>query len=77
MPALNLTMMQSIARSKFQSAVLPAGASRDDYFAYLDAVCLALEQAFEVWRSSASLAASSSTARSRPAADSQARSWKG
>jgi hypothetical protein len=55
MPALNLTMMRSTARSRFQSAVLLAGANRNDYFDYLDAVCLALAQAFEVWRSSASL----------------------
>jgi hypothetical protein len=55
MPALNLTMMRSIARSKFQSAVLLAGVSRDDYFNYLDATCLALAQAFEFWRSSATL----------------------
>jgi hypothetical protein len=55
MPALNLTLMQSIARSKFQSEVLRAGANRNDYFNYLDAVCSALAQAFEIWRSSASL----------------------
>lgn len=56
MPALDLTMMRSIARSKFQNAALPEGTGRKgDYFIYLDAVCLALQQAFEVWRTSASL----------------------
>ena len=53
MSSLDLTLMRAVAREQFRGATLTRRGARDSYLNYLDAMCGALQQAFELWRTTA------------------------